>query len=104
MIAAMAVVAWLQPELFPLLTPTLGAIGAGIAISGISAAISIGASLLVSAIAPPPTPKMSKLNGSSAGGLESQTLSIAGTQYRANPYGVIPRVYGAFRMFPNISA
>lgn len=63
-----------------------------------SAAVSIAGSLAVNAIVQPKTPSPASQSGGS-----TVRNSLTGTQNRANPYGVIPRVYGNPRWFPPLA-
>ncbi|WP_284736158.1 TipJ family phage tail tip protein, partial [Dongia deserti] len=70
--------------------------------SAIGAAIFGIGSLLVNAFIPAPTPKLKDLSGTS--GRDSPTLAIQGIKNRANPYGVVPRLYGKMRITPYYGA
>lgn len=59
-------------------------------------------SLLVNAFIPSPAPKMKELNGTS--GRDSPSLAIQGIRNTANPYGVVPRLYGKMRITPYFGA
>lgn len=65
-----------------------------------SGIIGLVGSLLVNAIAPPPRPALAERSGLGALERTSPTLAITGAQNRANPYGAVPRVFGAHRVFP----
>ena len=68
------------------------------------AAITMVGNLLVNAIAPPPRPKLAELSMGGPQSRTSPTLTITGTQNRANRYGAVPRVYGRHRVFPVLAA
>ena len=80
----------------------------GIAGGIFAAVIPLVASLAIFAVnmllAPPP-PKLGSLaalagNASSSTSGASATYSITGSQNKANPYGVIPKIFGTMRIFP----
>lgn len=80
-----------------------GTMSLGAAI-GINTAAAIGASLLFNALIPPPDSSQS-FGGGGPDGLESsQMYSISGQSNTMKKYGVVPKVYGQHRMFPNIAA
>ena len=58
--------------------------------------------LLISAIAPPPRPKMGSLSNTT--GRDSPTLFISGARNQARPFGPVPRVLGKHRMAPPLGA
>lgn len=64
--------------------------------------------LAVNALLPPQAPKLGSLaalNGAGTGRApESPSLSITGSQNKANPYGPVARVYGRHRVFPVFGA
>lgn len=68
----------------------------------IVAGITIGATLALNALIPPPIPEIGGL-----GGLNdvdsSQMYSISGQSNQAKRLGVVPKVYGFHRMFPTIA-
>lgn len=64
--------------------------------------IAIAGNLLVNAIAPPSTPRLQELSGSSV--RDSSTLSITGARNQVNLFGVVPRVLGRHRIFPPFAA
>jgi len=68
------------------------------------AAITLVGNLLVNALAPPPRPRLAELSIDGPQSRTSPTLSITGTQNRANRYGPVPRVYGRHRVFPTLAA
>ena len=72
----------------------------------LGAAIGIIGTLVVNAIAPPPQPRLSGLDGSGGGALSrtSPTLSITGTRNTANRFGAVPRVLGRHKIFPPLAA
>ncbi|WP_284736161.1 TipJ family phage tail tip protein, partial [Dongia deserti] len=88
--------------------PALAGLNAITLFGGISLGQVVGAAifgignLLVNAFIPAPTPKLADLNGTS--GRDSPTLAIQGIKNRANPYGVVPRLYGKMRITPYYGA
>lgn len=76
---------------------------AGLANALIVAGITIGASLALNALIPPPVPEL----GGSLGGLgeidSSQMYSISGQSNAAKRLGIVPKVYGKHRIFPPLA-
>jgi hypothetical protein len=68
---------------------------------GLSSAAGIAATLAVNALIPLPVESFKSGASSSE---ETLVYSVTGSQNRANPYGVLPRVYGNHRMFPPLGA
>jgi len=64
-----------------------------------SVAVSVGGTIAVNALFPPPKPQMAKLTGGGAG-TESPTLSIPGARNQASLYGTIPTIFGRYRIYP----
>jgi sulfur carrier protein ThiS len=82
-----------------------GAAGFG-ALAGAAsvAAITVGATLILNALIPPPNAG-SDLGGFGAADIEnSQMYSISSQSNQLKPYGFVPRVYGIHRVFPNLAA
>ncbi len=83
--------------------------GAYLALSPFQSALlvagaSIGGSLLLNALIPPPVPKGMD-GGTDAGGYEeSQMYSVTGQGNAVKKYGSVPKVYGRHRMFPTVAA
>lgn len=78
---------------------TIGGLGAGL----ITAGVTIGASLLLNALIPPPVPS----EGSAAGTYsyeKSQTYSLSGQSNSISRFGIVPKVYGKHKMFPTVAA
>lgn len=75
----------------------LGLTGAqiGMAVGGMVG--SFVSQILVSAIAPPPKPKMGSLGGVQS---DSSVRSITGSRNQNNKYGPVPRIFGKYKMFP----
>lgn len=92
-IIAVAVVIWATGGLGSAAAPWIMAAGA---------ALSIAVNLLL----PPQFPKMNRLAAiaGTSNNPESAALSIGGTQNRATPYDVIPRIIGRHRIFPPLGA
>lgn len=72
------------------LTPLIGGL-AGLATSFVG-------NLALNALIPPTTPKLDQLSGS--GSDMSPALSVTGTANSVNLYGVIPRVFGKYKVLP----
>ena len=84
-------------------SPGVGAtLGAQFAYAGIVVATSIGATLLLNALIPPPEPGGLDLGGAGDSVERSQMYSLTGQSNQAKPYQVVPRVYGTFRVYPNV--
>lgn len=67
------------------------------------AGIAIGETLLLNALIPPPVPNLGDLVGGS--GVDgSQMYAITGQSNQLKRFGTVPKVYGTFRMFPNVAA
>jgi hypothetical protein len=83
-----------------------GTIGYAVTSAAVGFAVSTVGSLIVNAIAPPPKARIGELGGAQAASLSrsSPTLSITGTQNRANRFGVVPRLYGRHRIYPLLAA
>lgn len=73
-------------------------LGAGLEV----AAVTIGATLLLNALIPPPV--ASNDLGVNGGLDSSQMYAISGQSNQAKPLQTVPKVYGLFRMFPNVAA
>lgn len=73
---------------------------AGMYAAGISAAITIGGSLAISALIPPSRPRLGDLSDLTG----SPALSLTGSSNAFLPYAPIPRVYGAHRIYPPLAA
>lgn len=63
--------------------------------------INLFGSLAMNALVPPQKPTFSQRAQNVR---ESPTLSLTGAQNRANPYGVVPRVFGQVKVFPVMAA
>lgn len=63
--------------------------------------INLFGSLAINALIPPQKPTFSQRAQNVR---ESPTLSLTGAQNRANPYGVVPRVFGQVKTFPVMAA
>lgn len=83
------------------LTP---ATGATILSSMAVAAVTIGASLLLNALIPPPVPELGDFGGSRGSIDGSQMYAIAGQSNQMRRLGIVPKVYGTHRMFPTLAA
>jgi len=113
-IAVIAAAAWAGAALGPIVGASLFGPGTALGLSAATAAalgqglvagaVTLLGNLAVNAIAPPPKPSLGALSGRFDGERTSPTLSITGTQNRANPYGPVPRVFGKCRLFPPYAA
>lgn len=75
---------------------------ASLANAFIVAGLTIGATLVLNALIPPPVPDLGALGG--FGDLDSsQMYSITGQSNQAKRLGLVPKVYGAHRIFPNLA-
>jgi hypothetical protein len=63
-----------------------------------------GASLVVNALIKPPAAGLAGAFGSGYGSEESQTYTISNQSNSVNKFGIVPKVYGTHRIFPNIAA
>ncbi len=92
-IAATIIAAVYAPEL----------VGAGAPAAFFTAAVSIGGTLLVNALIPPPT--IGGLDLSLAGNIaSSQMYSLTGQSNQVKQFQPVPKVYGRHRVFPNVAA
>lgn len=68
-----------------------------------AAAITVGGTLLMNALIPPPAVAM---GGVTSGDIEeqSQMYSITGQSNAIQRYGIVPRVYGRHRIYPKVAA
>jgi hypothetical protein len=86
------------------LGPTAGmTAGQAIGAAAVVAAVSIGSTLLLNSLIPPP--ELPGLDG--LGGLdskESQMYAITGQSNQIKKFGIVPKVYGTHKMFPAIAA
>jgi hypothetical protein len=69
-----------------------------------SAAISIGANLLIGSMVSPPPPNISKANGIGVEAAVSPTYALTGGQNRARPFEPLPLLMGKHRIFPDLGA
>lgn len=84
----------------------LGPAGAnltGMAFGAALAAVTVGSSLLLNALIPPPVYEPEGFNGP-PGYTDSQSFSIAGQSNTVRRFGLVPRVYGEHRFFPAVAA
>ena len=83
----------------PLAAGAFGAIGGAL----VTAAATIGASLLLNSLFPPPSVDEGNLSyGNSESG--SQMYSISGQSNKVDRFGSVPKVYGRHRIFPRVAA
>lgn len=69
----------------------------------ITAGVSIGTSLLLNSLIPPPVPEGLDIgNGGDVGG--SQMYSVTGQSNQTKKLATVPKVYGTHRMFPIVAA
>lgn len=73
--------------------------GLGAAVAGVS----IAATLILSALIPPPPVDLGDLSDTGTAA-SSQMYSITGQSNSMLRFGNVPKVYGSFRMFPNVAA
>lgn len=99
-IALVVVSAYFGPALGAAILPTGTATATATAV-GVGLINVVGA-LAINALIPPPTGQFDSRGSLNA--KESPTLSITGSQNRANPYGVVPRVFGRYKVYPTIAA
>lgn len=67
-------------------------------------AVSIGGSLLLGALFPPPQPNLSQANGRFTSDAVSPTYSLSGGSNRARPFEPMPLLFGTHRIFPDYGA
>src|SRR5699024_2717599 len=67
--------------------------------AGVGAAVTLAGSLAINALIPPKMP-----SAGSAGQSPNVRQSVTGTRNQADPYGVVPRVYGNPRWYPKLAA
>lgn len=72
---------------------TAFAVGAGL--------INLVGALAINALIPPPQPNFDRGN---PGIKESPTLTLTGSSNQMNPYGVVPRAFGLYRVYPVMAA
>ena len=94
---ALIAIAVAAPYAAAALAPSLG-ITSAIGISLLTAGIGLAGSLLLRAIAPTPSVSLGDLSGTNS--LVSPSYSITGIRNAAQPYGVVPKIYGQMRVFP----
>lgn len=81
------------------LTPVGGAtIGSALAVAGLS----VVAGLLLNALIPPPIPSTGINNDTPLS--QSQMYAITGQSNAVKKFGIVPKVYGTHRFFPNVAA
>lgn len=79
--------------------------GSALLHAGVTAGLTMLGTMAVAALIPPPRANLSGLGGSaSTGSRESQVYSLSGQSNTANLYGVVPRLYGEHRLFPNLAS
>jgi hypothetical protein len=83
-----------------------GIVGAGLAAQGLfTAGATIAASLLLNSLIPPPEPGgFGALGSTTAGQDSSQMYNLAGQSNQTKRFGVVPKVFGTFRTYPNVAA
>jgi predicted phage tail protein len=78
-----------------------GTIGGALVVAGAT----IGATLLLNSVIPPPEPGgLGNLGSTTSGQDSSQMYNLAGQSNQTRRYGVVPKVYGTFRSYPNVAA
>lgn len=112
MLAVMVVAAWAGGVMAPFIGQFMAAnFGVGLTM-GMATAIGSGivtlvGNALINAIIPASTNadrSSDALNSSYNTSLSSPTYSIMGVRNRANPFGVVPKIYGRRRVFPMLAA
>jgi hypothetical protein len=112
MLAVMVVAAWAGGVMAPFIGQFMAAnFGVGLTM-GMATAIGSGivtlvGNALINAIIPASTNadrSSDALNSSYNTSLSTPTYSIMGVRNRANPFGVVPKVYGRRRVFPMLAA
>lgn len=90
----------------PYLAPLFVGLGAsaGVATGLAVAAITFAGNLILSALIPPPKPKLPSLSSVGGGGADSPTLFITGSRNSILPFGIVPRPLGKHRMVPPMGA
>ncbi|MCC7494195.1 MAG: hypothetical protein IT204_17685, partial [Fimbriimonadaceae bacterium] len=73
---------------------------AGLGSTLIGAGITIAGSLLVNALIPVETPRLSDLNGTGTGEIARTSPTLTGSSNAARPWQPVPRVYGRHRVTP----
>jgi hypothetical protein len=76
---------------------------AGVAAALATAAVTVIATSLLNSLIPPPVPRMGSTSGTES--IEdSQMYAISGQSNRMLRLGIVPKVYGSHRMYPNLAA
>jgi predicted phage tail protein len=101
---AVAAAAFFLPPLLPGATTVLfGAGASALTLGSVYGAAIFGiGNLLINAFIPATAPKLRDFSASAA--RDAPTLAIQGIRNRADPYGVVPRVYGKIRVTPKFGA
>lgn len=100
-VALIAAAAWAAPSLAAYATGTAVGKASATAVYFATGSIMLVGTMAINALIPPPKPTLD-LGGSSD--RSSPTLSITGSQNKMNPYGVVPRVFGKYKVFPTMAA
>jgi hypothetical protein len=80
-----------------------GIAGKGVSAALITAGATIGATLILNSLFPPP--ELPGLGGFGADQAEdSQMYNVSGQANATKKYGKVPKVYGVHRMYPNVAA
>jgi hypothetical protein len=106
-IAIMVVAAVVAPYLAVGLGFVAGTTGYTVAVGAITAGIALGGSLALSAFIKPPAMSNRALTQNAPGGSgpsEGSLYGVTGSQNRAAPYGVVPRIFGRVRVSPYLAA
>lgn len=80
--------------------PPAAALGNALLVAGVA----IGATLAMNALIPPPQADATGADGLSGGIESSQMYSITGQSNAMKRQGYVPKVFGTFRVFPNLAA
>jgi hypothetical protein len=90
------------------LAPALGLAAGGVGAALLTAGVTIGASMLLNSLIPPPVPEALDLSGISGGGsasgFSSQMYSINGQSNQTRKFNFVPKVYGKHKYFPALAA
>lgn len=101
MIVVAVVAFYAAPYLAGAMGFTAGTAAYGLAVSGITAAITMVGGMVVNALVPPPVPRMPRDSGSDP---TDRMNTLTGTNNRANHGGAIPCIIGEHVFFPTHAA
>ena len=98
-IAVSIFAAWAAPAVQFWLGGSIAAAGIGTATAVIAAGLTLIGTLAINALIPPPS---AKLDPNKNPEQAAQAFYLSGQQNQAQPYGVIPTIYGEVRFVPNL--